>query len=131
LNLTKFQASILQQICSNPNIIIAHADNNLGPVGIDTKQSIRWALNEHLSNSETYAQVSEDDAQLASSDLYAETYKWKRKHSLYQGCHCLQLPQHHEAQCRSFWVFLFCHKPFGPKPGIQHSQRGRGVPTLT
>jgi hypothetical protein len=24
-----------------------------------------------------------------------------------------------------------CHKPFGPKPGIVHSQRGRGMPTLT
>ncbi len=24
-----------------------------------------------------------------------------------------------------------CHKPFGPKPGIQHDGRGRGVPTLT
>ncbi len=24
-----------------------------------------------------------------------------------------------------------CHKPFGPKPGIHYSQRGRGVPTLT
>ncbi len=23
------------------------------------------------------------------------------------------------------------NKPFGPKPGIQHSQKGRGVPTLT
>ncbi len=24
-----------------------------------------------------------------------------------------------------------CHKPFNPKPGIQHSWRGRGMPTLT
>jgi hypothetical protein len=84
LNLTKFQASILQQICSNPNIIIAHADNNLGPVGVNTKQSIRCALDfdEHLSNSETYVQVSEGDAQLATSNFYAEIYKWKCKHSL-------------------------------------------------
>jgi hypothetical protein len=66
-NLTK-----LQQICSNPNIIIAHADKNLGPVGIDTKQYIRWALDEHLSDSETYVQVSEGDAQLAASNLYGD-----------------------------------------------------------
>jgi hypothetical protein len=62
LNLTKFQASILQQIRSNPNIIIAHADKNLGPVSVDTKQYIRWALDEHLSDSETYVQVSEGNA---------------------------------------------------------------------
>jgi len=49
-NLTKFQANILQQICSNQDIIIAHADKNLGPVGIDTEQYIRWALNKHLSD---------------------------------------------------------------------------------
>ncbi len=36
-NLTKFQATILQQICSNQDIIIAHANKNLGTVGIDTK----------------------------------------------------------------------------------------------
>jgi hypothetical protein len=40
-NLTKFQATILQQIRSNQDIIIAHANKNLGPVGIDTKQYIR------------------------------------------------------------------------------------------
>ncbi len=25
----------------------------------------------------------------------------------------------------------FCHRPSGPKPGIQHDRRGRGMPTLT
>jgi hypothetical protein len=81
-NLTKFQASILQQIRGNPNIIIAHADKNLGPVGVDTEQYICWALDEHLSDSETYVQVSEGDAQLAASDLYKEIYQWTRKHGL-------------------------------------------------
>ncbi len=81
-NLTKFQASILQQIRGNPNIIIAHADKNLGPVGINTEQYIHWALDKHLSDSETYVQVSEGDAQLAASDLYKEIYQWTRKHGL-------------------------------------------------
>ncbi len=39
-NLTKFQANILQEIRSNQDIIIAHADKNLGPVGVNTKQYI-------------------------------------------------------------------------------------------
>jgi hypothetical protein len=65
--LTKFQATILQQIRSNQDIIIAHADKNLGPVGIDTKQYIRWALDEHLTNATTYVQVSEDDEHKARS----------------------------------------------------------------
>ncbi len=28
-------------------------------------------------------------------------------------------------------IVWLCRKPFGPKPGIQHHGRGRGVPTLT
>ena len=39
-NITKFQATILQSIRENENIIIAHADKNLGPVGVDTIQYI-------------------------------------------------------------------------------------------
>ena len=39
-NLTKFQANILQEIRSNQDNIIAHADKNLGPVGVDTEQYI-------------------------------------------------------------------------------------------
>jgi hypothetical protein len=30
-----------------------------------------------------------------------------------------------------YWTRSDCSKPFGPKPEIQHNQRGRGVPTLT
>jgi hypothetical protein len=78
-NLTKFQAGILQQIPGNPNIIIAHADKNLGPVGVDTEQYICWALDKHLTNSKTYMQVSEEDAQLAASDLYTKIYQGTRK----------------------------------------------------
>jgi hypothetical protein len=52
-NLTKFQAKILQDIRSNENIIIAHADKNLGPVGVNTEQYIHWAL-KHLLNANAY-----------------------------------------------------------------------------
>jgi hypothetical protein len=61
-NLMKFQATILQQILSNQDIIFAHTNKNLGPVGVDTKQYIRWALDEHLTNATTYVQVPEADA---------------------------------------------------------------------
>ena len=77
-NLTKFQATILQQIRSNQDIIIAHADKNLGPVGVDTEQYIRWALDEHLTDATTYVQVSEADACKAANDLYTDIYKWTR-----------------------------------------------------
>jgi len=78
-NVTKFQANILQQICSNQDIIIAHANKNLGPVGIDTEQYIRWVLDEHLSGATTYVQVSETDTIKASNDHFTEIYKWMQK----------------------------------------------------
>jgi hypothetical protein len=77
-NLTKFQATILQQIRSNQDIIIAHADKILGPVGVDTKQYICWALDEHLTDATIYVQVSEANVHKAALDLYTEIYKWTR-----------------------------------------------------
>jgi hypothetical protein len=61
-NLTKFQARILQEIRSNKHIIIAHTNKNLGPVGVDTERDIRWALDEHLLDTNTYIQESEEEA---------------------------------------------------------------------
>ncbi len=61
-NLTKFQAQILQEVRSNKHIIIAHANKNLGPIGIDTERDICWAHNKHLLNANTYIQESEEEA---------------------------------------------------------------------
>ena len=77
-NLTKFQANILQDIRSNQDIIIAHADKNLGPVGVDTEQYIRCALDEHLSDATTYVKISKADTIKASNDLFTEIYQWTR-----------------------------------------------------
>jgi len=52
-NMTKFQGTILQSICENKIVIIAHVDKNLGPIGVDTDQYIRWALDDHLLNPST------------------------------------------------------------------------------
>jgi hypothetical protein len=81
-NLTKFQARILHEIRNNENIIIAHADKNLGPVGIDTEKYIRWALDEHLLDKNTYIQETEEEARTAANNLYTEIYQWTRKHNM-------------------------------------------------
>jgi hypothetical protein len=60
-NLTKFQARILQEIRSNKHIIIAHANKNLGPVGVDIERDICWALDEHLLDTNTYIQESKEE----------------------------------------------------------------------
>ena len=81
-NLTKFQAGILEKIRNNKSVIIAHADKNLGPVGVDAEQYIRWGLEEHLLDPTTYQLISEEDARIAANELYKTIYQWTRKHSL-------------------------------------------------
>jgi hypothetical protein len=81
-NLTKFQAGILEKICTNKNVIIAHADKNLGPVGVDAEQYIRWGLQEHLLNTITYQLISDEEAKEAANDLYKTIYQWTRKYSI-------------------------------------------------
>ena len=75
-NLTKFQAGILEKIRKNKSVIIAHADKNLGPVGVDAEQYIRWGLEEHLLDPTTYQLISEEDARIAANELYKTIYQW-------------------------------------------------------
>ncbi len=82
LNLTKFQAGILEKICTNKSVIIAHADKNLGPVEVDAKQYIRWGLQEHLLDTTTYQLISEEEAKKAANKLYKTIYQWMRKYSI-------------------------------------------------
>ncbi len=81
-NLTKFQARILQEIRSNKHIIIAHADKNLGPVGVNTERDICWAFNEHLLDTNTYIQESKEEARTAAFDLFTDIYMWTRRHQM-------------------------------------------------
>ncbi len=77
-NITSFHATILQQIRSNQDIIIAHANKNLGPVGVDTEQCIRWVLDKHLTNATAYIQVSAANKRKAANNLYTSIYKWTK-----------------------------------------------------
>jgi hypothetical protein len=111
----KFQATILQQIRSNQDIIIAHADKNLGPVGVDTEQYIRWALDEHLTDTTTYVQVPEADAHKAALDLYTEIYKWMRDNRLSLSLDATNYIRHWTQKNRSdpfghFYLMIKIHK---------------------
>jgi hypothetical protein len=105
-NLTKFQAQILQEIRSDKHIIIAHADKNLGPVGVDTERYIRWALNEHLLDRNTYIQERKEEAQTSTLDLFTEIYMWMRRHQM-----CSNLTKDATAYIR-YWIQKNHHDPF-------------------
>jgi hypothetical protein len=105
-NLTKLQAQILQEIRSNENIIIAHADKNLGPDGGNTENYIRWALNKHLLDTNTYIQET-IEALTAAHDLFREIYQWTRKHKL---CDCLSKDT---TDYIRYWIQKNLEDPFG------------------
>ena len=52
---------MLQEIRRNPDITIAAADKNLGPVGINTSQYIEWGM-KHLSDESTYNILAKEEA---------------------------------------------------------------------
>jgi len=82
LDLTKFQVGILKKICNTKKIIIAHTVKNIGPVGVDIKQYIRWGLQEQLLDLKTYQLLSEEKAKIAANQPCSTIYQWGRKHSL-------------------------------------------------
>jgi hypothetical protein len=47
-NLTSFQLKLLATIRADKTVVIANADKNLGPVGIDANKYIKMTLKEHL-----------------------------------------------------------------------------------
>ena len=85
LNISSYQARLLQSIHENEKIVIMHADKNLGPVAVDTTDYIRWALNDHLLDTNTYVQVPEDEALEAISKLNLEIFRWCRVHGVLAG----------------------------------------------
>ena len=58
------------------NIIIALADKNLGPVGVDTEKYIRWALNKHILDTNTY--VLETEIEPKQSPIQAMSHPLQR-----------------------------------------------------
>ena len=56
--------------------------HNLGPVGADAEQYIRWGPEELLLDPTTYQLLSEEDAKIAANKLYTIIYQLTWKHSL-------------------------------------------------
>ena len=78
-NLSTAQQSLLNTIRQNPEVTIAPANKNLGPIGINTKQYIEWGL-KHLQDESTYETLSEAKAFSDVKTLCKEIFDWTRRH---------------------------------------------------
>ena len=57
-NISRLQYRALKFLKNNPIYIVAQADKNLGPVLIERDVYIKTVFQHHLSNKETYTQIS-------------------------------------------------------------------------
>jgi hypothetical protein len=71
---------MLQEIRRNPDITIAAADKNLGPVGINTSHYIEWEM-KHLSDESIYNILTEEEATEAAKTLSKKIFDWSCRFS--------------------------------------------------
>ena len=113
-NLTKTQRSILNAIKRNPEITIAPADKNLGPVAINTTQYTEWGMT-HLLDGLTYTIISEEQALSDARNLSKEIFDWTLRHRKALTDDVVRYIRHH-LECSSddpfgyFYLTIKLHK---------------------
>jgi hypothetical protein len=78
-NLTPHQRQLLTSLQENESVIIANADKNLGPVGIDVEHYIKLGL-DHLLDPSTYELLTEEQANQDIEILWRDIYAWTVRH---------------------------------------------------
>jgi len=120
-NLTRLQFKLLKQIKQNANVTILSADKGLGPVGVDTKQYIEWAL-KHLLDTTTYTILPENQATADSNTLYNVIFQWTIKHRQSLGDDTTRYIREHVEKARTdpfgyFYLLAKLHKtPISTRP---------------
>ncbi len=78
-NLTPHQRKLLASLQENESVIIANADKNLGPVGIDVEHYIKLGL-DHLLDPSTYELLTEEQANHDIERLWRDIHAWTVRH---------------------------------------------------
>jgi hypothetical protein len=78
-NLTPHQRQFLASLQDNKSIIIANADKNLGPVGIDVEKYIKMGL-DHLLDPATYELLTKSQAEQDVDELRKKIHAWTVRH---------------------------------------------------
>jgi len=78
-NLTPHQRQLLASLQENESVIIANADKNLEPVGIDVEHYIKLGL-DHLLDPSAYELLTEEQANQDIDVLWRDIYTWTVRH---------------------------------------------------
>jgi len=79
-NLLPHQRACLRELRTNPELIICKTDKNLGPAIMDRKRYIELAFRDHLSDRNTYRQLTKDEASLMMIETDAAILRWLNHH---------------------------------------------------
>jgi hypothetical protein len=114
-NLLPFQSKLLQELCSNANILFPNADNNLGPCPITYEQYVKDCL-AHLTDTTTIERLLPTHAQSATNALEDAILTWVNKHKSsltpIESKFILQHVHNNEAlPFGQFYVTYKIHKP--------------------
>ena len=120
-NLSTIQQQILQDLRTDTNIVILSADKGLGPVGVTRDKYIEWGM-KHLNDTTTYSHISDEEAHIASDNLYRQIFQWTRKHRLELGDNTTEYIQDKIKRARTdpfgyFYLLAKLHKsPISTRP---------------
>jgi len=73
-NLLQHQTYALKWLQNNTDIVVMDADKNLGPVVMEKTKYVNYAWNDHLSDSNTYKQLSENEAKRMLKKIEEEIF---------------------------------------------------------
>jgi hypothetical protein len=113
-NLTPRQHCLLADLHENKSILIASANKNLGPVGIETEGYIQLRL-EHLLDTLTYKLLTEHNAHQDALALKTKIYDWTLRHREALTNDDTNFICHHLAQAKKdphgyFYLLIKLHK---------------------
>jgi hypothetical protein len=113
-NLTPWQHCLLADLHENKSLLIASADKNLGPIGIETEQYIQLGL-EHLLDTLTYELLTKHNTHQDVLALKTKIYDWTLCHREALTDEETNFICHHLAQAKRdshgyFYLLIKLHK---------------------
>jgi hypothetical protein len=113
-NLTPWQRCLLADLHENKSFLIASANKNLGPFGIETEQYIQLGL-EHLLDTSTYKLLTKHNAHQDALPLKTKIYDWTLHHWEALTDEETNFIRHHLAQAKRdphgyFYLLIKLHK---------------------
>ena len=79
-NLLPIQQRAISTLAKRTDVLVVNCDKNLGPALIDTHIYINRVFSDHLSNKDTYRELSEDEAKSHMTKVAENLRQWLKKY---------------------------------------------------